>query len=332
VRGVTIARVFYTWQSDLPKVTNRNLIEKAIDKAVKEASAELAISARPDKDTQGLTGSPDIVASVLAKIETASVVVADVTPINVSKAAKERRPTGALRRKNGDRPTPNPNVLVELGYAVRCVGWDHVILVLNTAYGARVEDLPFDIRHRSCLQYNSHPTDPDQGEQRGGLIDLLVKKVIAALRSDEPPPGAYPVDLKLSHRLERVADGHEYYQLDYELVNRGNAPLEKWLVTIEVPREIVPSHINFFSGHRTYLENGRDRFNFASSDSALKTTGLRPDEKENRGFPIWLSRDLWSVVRTMKVVVRVYVNNAIAREMTRTFAELMPDYQPIEAR
>jgi hypothetical protein len=329
---VTIARVFYTWQSDLPKVTNRNLIEKALNKAVKVASAELEISARPDRDTQGLSGSPDIVASVLAKIETASVVVADVTPINVGKAAKEQRPIGPIRRKKGHRPTPNPNVLIELGFAVRCVGWDHIILVLNTAYGAQVEDLPFDIRHRSCLQYNAHPTDPDLGERRGGLIDLLAKKVIVALRSDEPPPGAYPVDLKLTHGLERVADGHEYYHLDYELINRGNATLEKWLVTIEVPREVVPPHINFFSEHRTYLDNGRDRFNFAGSDSSFKRTGLRPDEKESRGFPIWLSRDLWSVVRTMKVVVRVYVNNTVAREMTRTFAELMPDYQPIEVR
>jgi hypothetical protein len=160
----------------------------------------------------------------------------------------------------------------------------------------------------------------------------LQSALVDALHSDLSPPGAYPVEVKLSIRLERVADGHEYHQLDYELKNRGTATLRKWLVTIEVPREVIPPHINFFSSHRTYLDNGRDRFNFDGSDSSVKNTGMRPDEKEIRGFPFWLSRELWAVVQTMKVVVRVYVNDAVAREMTRTFAELIPDYQPIAVR
>ena len=140
VRGVTSARVFYSWQSDLPKIANRNLIERAIEKAIKVASAELDIPARPDRDTQGHSGAPDIVASVLAKIEMARVFVADATPINVGKAAKEQRPARPIRRKKGHR------------------------------VGAAVEDLPFDIRHRSCLQYNSHPTDTRCIRQNGYTV------------------------------------------------------------------------------------------------------------------------------------------------------------------
>lgn len=45
------------------------------------------------------------------------------------------------------RATPNPNVLVELGYAAHSLGWDRIIVVVNTAHGA-IEELPFDFRAR----------------------------------------------------------------------------------------------------------------------------------------------------------------------------------------
>jgi hypothetical protein len=41
------------------------------------------------------------------------------------------------------RRTPNPNVLVELGYALKALGDERVIVVVNTAFG-KEELLPFD--------------------------------------------------------------------------------------------------------------------------------------------------------------------------------------------
>src|SRR5205085_1155266 len=41
----------------------------------------------------------------------------------------------------GGRPTPNPNVLIELGYAAHRHGWNGILCVFNAATG-RVEDLP----------------------------------------------------------------------------------------------------------------------------------------------------------------------------------------------
>ena len=85
-------------------------------------------------DTQGIAGSPDIVATILEKIDAASVFVADVTPIALS-------PTG--------KAVANPNVLIELGYAKKSLGLTRVILVWNTAFdGATIEQLPFDLRGR----------------------------------------------------------------------------------------------------------------------------------------------------------------------------------------
>src|SRR5262249_230832 len=41
----------------------------------------------------------------------------------------------------------NPNVAIELGFALHAVGWKRCLMVLNEAYGT-IDDLPFDVRHR----------------------------------------------------------------------------------------------------------------------------------------------------------------------------------------
>jgi hypothetical protein len=41
---------------------------------------------------------------------------------------------------------PNPNVLVEYGYALARHGVQRLLLVMNTAFGSPSE-LPFDLRH-----------------------------------------------------------------------------------------------------------------------------------------------------------------------------------------
>ncbi len=93
------ARVFYSWQSDTPNATNRSFILKALEDAAKEIARDDSIKVEPvvDRDTWGVAGSPDIGATILDKIKTADVVVADVTIINSGSAA---------------RLMPNPNVAV----------------------------------------------------------------------------------------------------------------------------------------------------------------------------------------------------------------------------
>lgn len=61
-----------------------------------------------DRDTVGVSGSPDIGQTIFQKIDKAAVFVADVSIINAG--------------SDEDRQTPNPNVLIELGYAMRAIG------------------------------------------------------------------------------------------------------------------------------------------------------------------------------------------------------------------
>ncbi|CDN11831.1 MAG: hypothetical protein HRU34_00290 [Richelia sp.] len=121
----------------MPNATNRGLIGKALDDAAKSLRT---ISGEPvlDRDTRGVPGSPDIANTIFDKIEQAQVFVCDVSIIN---------------QNSEYRATPNPNVLIELGYAVKTLGWGKIIIVINTAFGT-IEELPFDIRMRRVTNYH----------------------------------------------------------------------------------------------------------------------------------------------------------------------------------
>lgn len=151
--------IFFSWQSDLPNKTNRNLIENSIKLALKKMNqySPYSLITEIDRDTKGVLGSPDIVDSILTKIDKCGLFIADISIINSS--------------LNGKR-TPNPNVLFELGYAVKCLGWDRVICVFNSDFG-NVSELPFDLRNRRILTYETS----NISETRKKLADIF-KQII----------------------------------------------------------------------------------------------------------------------------------------------------------
>ena len=151
--------IFFSWQSDLPNKTNRNLIENSIKLALKKMNQDSPYSliTEIDRDIKGVLGSPDIVDSILTKIDKCGLFIADISIINSS--------------LNGKR-TPNPNVLFELGYAVNCLGWDRVICVFNSDFGD-VSELPFDLRNRRILTYETS----NISETRKKLADIF-KQII----------------------------------------------------------------------------------------------------------------------------------------------------------
>ena len=89
---------------------------------------------------------------------------------------------------------PNPNVLVELGYALGKLGEGKVVCVHNLVTG-RVEDLPFDIRGRTVATYELPPKAgvPDEAtwqalraEQRKQLVGRLKHALTAVLSATDP--------------------------------------------------------------------------------------------------------------------------------------------------
>lgn len=159
--------VFYSWQSDLENKFNRSFILDALEKAVKNISQDeaFAIDAVVDRDTFGMPGSPSIVESITGKIAKSDVFVCDVSIINIA---------------SDERPTPNPNVMFELGYASAVLGWERIILVQNAAYGGP-EKLPFDLRGRRILQYTVDESVESKTEEKQQLKQQLVNTFRGAL-------------------------------------------------------------------------------------------------------------------------------------------------------
>lgn len=130
-------RVFWSWQSDSPQNVGKLFVRDALSEVVSELSddPELDPAERPDDidhDTRDVPGSPPIAETILLKIREAGVFVADVTPVATSPAG---------------RRVPNPNVMIELGYALAVLTNSRIVLVMNTAEGAALRTLPFDLRH-----------------------------------------------------------------------------------------------------------------------------------------------------------------------------------------
>ena len=95
------------------------------------------------------------------------VLVADVTLV------------GATPQKEGTKPkkTPNPNVLLELGYGAAILGSQRIILLLNKHYGSP-ESLPFDLKFRRFpFTYTLGPNS----DRRQDAIDYLVEGLEGAI-------------------------------------------------------------------------------------------------------------------------------------------------------
>ena len=156
--------IFYSWQSDLPNNKNRGMISNCIDKATKQLlkTCPKVTAFELEMDSRNESGTPDLVKNIFEKIDNCDIFVADISIIN-SNSHKE----------NNERPTPNPNVLLELGYAAKTIGWSNIICVYNSEF-ARVEDLPFDIKFRKPLIYD---TGNDLSKSRIILTKALMSSI-----------------------------------------------------------------------------------------------------------------------------------------------------------
>lgn len=160
-------RIFYSWQSDLDAKSNRNAIEDSLKETQKLLEKD-SISVDIDQATRGEVGTPDIVETILKKITQSDIFVCDVTYIN--------HDCTCLRGDSALRKTPNPNVLFELGYALRILGWERVLIILNTNYG-KIDDLPFDLDKRRVLSYRCN------GENRKEAIQKLAADLKSRIKA-----------------------------------------------------------------------------------------------------------------------------------------------------
>ena len=150
--------IFYAWQSDTPSRSGTDLVERALKTAIAHVSSELAIELKLDRDTQGVPGSPQIIDAILRKIQQCSVMVADVTFV------------GRVVREGHTKGLPNPNVMMEFGFALEAIGWKRIITVLNEHDGP-IRDLPFDIASRRLsIVYRCAPGDDEGTREQAEVV------------------------------------------------------------------------------------------------------------------------------------------------------------------
>jgi hypothetical protein len=190
-------KVFYSWQSDIRP--NRNFIRTALEEAAAELQEELALD-EPDReividqDTQGLPGSPAIAESILTKIRSTDIFVADLTFIDA--------PNGSGRRR-----TPNPNVMFEYGYALHALSDARIIGVFNESFGLP-DRLPFDLAHRRFA--SNLPKTVKKQLKSNALYPLLRQRYAALyLNSNNMRNVVYPHFLSPRHSPEMALDAFD---------------------------------------------------------------------------------------------------------------------------
>lgn len=171
-----IHTIFYSWQSDLPKETNLDAIRHSLREASSLVESEIE-GTRIDVDeaTRGTTGSPNIPETIFDKISASDIFICDLTTINSSAPTDFRR-------------VPNPNVLIELGYAIATLGWERIIMVFNQVHGTFPTDLPFDIdRHRSTPFKITDKKDNNGKSKLSQVMKVAIQAIIekSPLKPDE---------------------------------------------------------------------------------------------------------------------------------------------------
>lgn len=195
--------VFFSWQSDIESRVGRSLIEDALQRAIKSLKADAEVNPADrhltvDRDRKGVPGSPPLMETIFGKIDAATAFLSDLTYVGA---------------RDSGRRTPNPNVLMEHGWALKALTWRAMISVMNTAFGHPDEHpLPFDLQHFARPILFHCPADADAAAKakvrddladslRRALRDILNDEALKAARRPAAPAEPHPDDLALVEKL-----------------------------------------------------------------------------------------------------------------------------------
>ncbi len=302
-RSVTI---FYSWQRDIRAAACRTLIQEALESAAKKIGDDdsVGVEAVIDRDTQDVPGAPDIGATILAKIDAAAVFVADVTIVAQTPAGKS---------------TPNPNVLVELGYALKALGPSRLVMVMNTAFG-RPEDLPFDLRQKRALPSRSPDDAGERAPHRQPLPRALERALRGILAVSAPSAPRPRVRLSLSYEKQQIAQEHHVYALVVGLKNTSTKRIDDWELEFEFPTALLDSTVHAMK----VAERSNANRSFFLLDGK-KLEPLRPDQERTVRITYQMTKPLYErraelFVDTAKA--RALVDGEIVETIERPIEEL----------
>ena len=205
--------IFYSWQSNLPNKTNRSFIQAAIEVALKEINKDNRIVACIDRDTKDELGSPDIRTSIFNKINHSKFFICDIS-IN-------------------ENQMPNPNVLIELGYAIKTLGWSKIICLFNSQTG-KIEDLPFDINHNRVTAYTPNSENKKHISEIISLniSDLFKKGQLYNPIEDHIKKKIDYIILKIARNIVNIFDFEKDINLSVRLSELDELSVEQMAYTL----------------------------------------------------------------------------------------------------
>jgi hypothetical protein len=225
------ATVFYSWQSDTHAPLTEDVLHRALTNAVGQlaADANLVVRAELDHDTKSVPGSPPMIAAILQRIDQCSFFVGDVTL------------TYQGRMPERQRFAPNPNVLLEVGYAIKRLGHERVLLIFDLAHGSP-EQLPFDLRSYRVITFDSRA----EGSSLDAGIPAFSTRLHAALQLmltgvGVPADIAPPVQIDLRYIKKSQGRHRHEYRLPVRVINGGTDVLSDWSLEVTFPRALLES-------------------------------------------------------------------------------------------
>lgn len=140
---------------------------------------------------EGEPGTPDVANKIFERIGKCAIFVADITPIGET---PKRRP-------------PNPNVMIEYGFAEKAVTDARILTVFNEAFGDWETDRPFDLRHKRrpiTYQLAERHSEKELATVKKSLTKIL-KTAIKDIIEAAPLDSSEPVHETPSQKVSRIA-------------------------------------------------------------------------------------------------------------------------------
>jgi len=130
--------IFYCWQSTVKE--SKDFLDKIIEQLKNNYNIIQA--------TTNFTGSENIVATVYHNIEHSDIFICDLSYV----IEKTEQIPATIPPTIIEKYYMNQNVLFELGYAVKTLGWDHIICLIPKHQ--KHTNIPFDISHNNIRPFD----------------------------------------------------------------------------------------------------------------------------------------------------------------------------------
>lgn len=174
-------KIFYSWQDDIDGKLNRSFIKECLESVLHRINktTELEEANRPkiklDHDTKDVPGIPDITNTILQKISSADIFIADLTFVSEYK-----------NHKGVSKKISNQNVIFELGFAFNILGPHKIVCIFNEAFG-HPKNLLFDLQSRRWpITFDLPNTNSSAKKLQKGILVQKLDNAISSIINAVP--------------------------------------------------------------------------------------------------------------------------------------------------